>query len=408
MPQQPLGITTIVQSGQDATGVYQSSAGGDAFITDEPYALSDETSLARPLPVNIVSGPTFTDIMGNEQTALALNIASPPNPPVPGPLDYVENGENLSNITVSYDLARPVAMLGIAFRHTGHVTTLTATHGGEPLTLVSFILNPLDNIGVATFIGNGLMVEPANLVITPVGGTIGPAVLRIDDSFAIDAVEVGYAGTEAGYGDQANLSPLIKFEPVSGQGWGVWALAGASGEKQAEIVSRGAGQVQTLFWGIGSSGTLAEPPSWQTVGAGWVQNGAWWEHTGAVSYLTGTPLPQPMPNPFWWEIEIDVAAGDRLYVQTIGAGGGYLSETFIGPVSGVFRRYRSQSYSASRFRIQALGNAKFRNFKYCDNGSTIYGTFGRTVAQVPNGSGIQFRMGALSRYAGAAMEVHEG
>lgn len=77
-------------------------------------------------------------------------------------------------------------MMGVTFRHNGPVTTMTATHGGEPLQLVSFVLNDVDNIGAAVFYGNGLAIEPAELVITPVGGgTVGPALVRIDDSFQI-------------------------------------------------------------------------------------------------------------------------------------------------------------------------------------------------------------------------------
>lgn len=337
---------------------------------------------------------------------------TPPAPPVPGPLDYIENGEDLNSITVQYDLARPVAMMGIAFRHSGNITSLTATHGGEPLQLVSFVLDNASNIGAAAFIGNGLAIEPANLVVTPVGGgKIGPAVLRIDDSFLIDDVAVGMAESRFGvsYIGAATQPVPVDFSPVSGSGWGVYALACVSAEKFSNARGlKGAAPVQDLFWGVASSGTLQDVPNWATLGAGWVQNGPWFEHTGAVSYLIGEPLPAPMPNPFWWEIEVDVADGARLYVQTVGVGGGgFLSELFMGPISGTFRRYRSQNYNAASFRIQSLGDAKFRNFKYCDNGQTIYGSFGRTTNPVPNGSSLQFQIGALSRYAGVIMEVHD-
>lgn len=339
----------------------------------------------------------------------------PPTPtppdPIPGPLDYVENGENLSNITVEYNLARPVAMLGVTFRHTGAVTSLTATHGGEPLELVGFVTDTGTNIGAATFIGNGLTIEPANLVVTPVGGgTIGPAVLRIDDSFAIDDVAVGVSGERFGasYIGAATQPVPVDFEPVTGNGWGVYALAVASAEKASSARGwAGAAPTEVLFAGIASSGTLQDVPNFTTVGPGWSQNGEWWEHEGASTYLTGENFPSQITNPFWWEIEVDIAEGARIYVQTVGTNGLHLSETFIGPVTGTFRRYRSQNYTATNFRIQSIGSAKFRDFKYCNDGETVYGVFGRTTNKVPNGSSLQFQIGALSRYAGVVMEVLE-
>lgn len=337
-------------------------------------------------------------------------VSNPPEPPVPGPLDYVEGGAGLSNITVEYELARPVAMMGVSFRHTGTVTSMTATHGGEPLTLVGFVLNDVDNIGAAAFIGNGLTIEPADLVITPIGGgTIGPAVVRIDDSFMIDDVEVGLADDRFGYSyiGAATQPVPVEFSPVSGDGWGVYVLAASSAEKESFARGlNGAGAVDRLFWAAATSGTLQDAPGWATAGAGWVQDGEWWEHSGPSSYLVGENLPETLGPPFWYEVEIDVEDGARLYTQVVG-GGGYLSQTFIGPISGTFRIYRSQNYAGIRFQMQSLGVARFRNFRYCDNGETVFGAFGRTVNPVPEGSSMQFQIGALSRYAGVIMEVHE-
>lgn len=339
-----------------------------------------------------------------------LEYVTPPNPPVPGPLDYIEEGQSMPNITVEYELARPVAMLGVAFRHTGTVTALTATHGGEPLTQVAFVLNDVDNIGSAAFIGNGLTIEPANLVITPVGGgTIGPAVVRIDDSFMIDEVEVVSSADRIGFsyiGAATQPVPVV-FNPAAG--WAVYALATSSAEKESYARGlNGAAPVERLFWGVASSGTLEDAPNWVTPAptSGWVQNGDWWEHTGASSYLKGEPLPAPMGPPFWIEVEIDVAAGDRIYIQTI-TQGGYLSQLYMGPISEVVRIYRAQSIQASGFQVQSLGTARFRNFKYCDNGETVFGAFGRTTNPVPNDSSLQFQIGAHSRYAGVVVEVKE-
>lgn len=77
---QPLGVTFTVPDGQEATGVYEAESGTVVFETDAPYMLEDEKSLQPPLPVKIVSGPIFTDSMGNAQTALAVSGLAPPEP----------------------------------------------------------------------------------------------------------------------------------------------------------------------------------------------------------------------------------------------------------------------------------------------------------------------------------------
>ena len=73
MPNEPLGITFIVPDGQEAIGVYEADGGAEVFETDSPYLLSDGVTLQPPLPVKVVTGPTFTDSMGNAQTALAVS-----------------------------------------------------------------------------------------------------------------------------------------------------------------------------------------------------------------------------------------------------------------------------------------------------------------------------------------------
>lgn len=408
-----LGVTSLISDGVDPVPVYQDDNGVQTFVADDAYLLLDGVSREAPLSVIDAGGPTWTDAQGNQAQSLPVTIipgGNPPEPPVPGPLDYVEEGTGLDNITVQYDLARPVAMMGIAFRHAGAITGMTATHGGEPLTLVSMSLDTVDNIGAAVFIGNGLKIEPADLVITPVGGTVGPALVRIDDSFLIDEVEVGIVGDRNGASYVgANTQPVpVVFEPVTGQGWGVYALASSGAEKPSYAIGwNGAGASEVLFGSAASSGTLQPAPAF-TTGIGWTQNGEWWKHEGASSYLYAEDLPDLMPNPFWYEVEVDVAEGGRLYVQVVNSsGGGYLNQTFIGPVSGVFRVYRHQTYSARGFRMQGLYGARFRNMQYCDNGETVYGAFGRTVNKVPNGSSLQFQIGTLSRYAGVIAEVNE-
>lgn len=72
MNKEPLGITFTIPDGQEATGVYEDAAGIEVFVSDDPYLTSDAKGLQAPLPVKVVAGATFTDSMGNVQTALAV------------------------------------------------------------------------------------------------------------------------------------------------------------------------------------------------------------------------------------------------------------------------------------------------------------------------------------------------
>lgn len=65
MPKEPLGITFIIPTGQEATGLYEVEGGIEVFETDTPYLLSDGVSLQPPLPVFDAGGAIFTDSMGN-------------------------------------------------------------------------------------------------------------------------------------------------------------------------------------------------------------------------------------------------------------------------------------------------------------------------------------------------------
>jgi hypothetical protein len=348
--------------------------------------------------------------IGPFANGIDITPPTPPIPPVPGPLDYIENGHDLTEIVVEYDLARDVAMLGVCFRHNGPITSVTATHGGEPLELVDFILNDNENIGVATFIGNGLTIEPANLVVTPVGGLIGPAVLRIDDSFAINEIEVGAHGARQGYSNKQDGAPPVDFAPISGTGYGVYALTTGSAEKQPFIAAwKGAPGASTLFWGVAAYGTLQDVPAVQSMAPDWTQeDDGWFEHTGNGSTVVQfEPFGPTYNNPYWWEVEVDVPADGRIYVRCVGNGGLYTSDMFQGPISGVFRGYRYQSNTFKSMSIQGWKEARFRNLKYCVDGNFVLGQFGRSMSTMPNNGQWSFAMGSLSRFAGAAMEVHE-
>lgn len=80
MAKERIGITFDVPGDADPIGVYEAEGGAEVFETDEPYLLSDGTSLMPPLPAVLADGPIFTDKMGNAQTALAVTGLAPPGP----------------------------------------------------------------------------------------------------------------------------------------------------------------------------------------------------------------------------------------------------------------------------------------------------------------------------------------
>lgn len=82
-----LGITLIVPAGHEATGIYESADGIDAFLTDEPYLTSDGAQLQPPLPVFDAGGPMFRDSTGGMQTALAV-LTIPTDIPEAWLMDY--------------------------------------------------------------------------------------------------------------------------------------------------------------------------------------------------------------------------------------------------------------------------------------------------------------------------------
>lgn len=100
---QPIGITFVVPSDQDAIGVYDSPSGVDCFETDAPYLLEDGASLVSPLPAIRVDGSVYLDSLGNAQSALAVNFGDSP---------VVPDGAVVNN-------GIPVTHEGVQVVHTG-------------------------------------------------------------------------------------------------------------------------------------------------------------------------------------------------------------------------------------------------------------------------------------------------
>jgi len=325
--------------------------------------------------------------------------------PVPGPLDHVENGTGLSSITVLYELATPVAMLGVAFRYQGALTSVSATHGVDTLTLVSLAKDDVAGIGSAIFYGNGLTIEPANLVVTPSGATIGPAVLRIDDSFALTEVQSDWSQSQTGSGLKNN-SPQLVSSGIGGDGWFVYSLATVSAEARPHALSWGAGVIDQLYTGVASTGTLLDAPVF-TSGPGWSQDAEWWVHAGADGYLIGSDMAPYISAPYEYGLEVDIASGGRMLVQLVTPSGSYTNETIYGPFAGTLKYFASQTITGKSWRIFGSGSVRFRNLKYATGGLYVLGQFARSRDQVPNGAAIQFYFPVDTKFAGCAAEVNQ-
>lgn len=72
MARRPIAVTLTSFAGQQSTGVYEATDGIPVFISDEPY-LSANLSLQPPLPIFVVSGGSFSDAMGSDQSSLAVS-----------------------------------------------------------------------------------------------------------------------------------------------------------------------------------------------------------------------------------------------------------------------------------------------------------------------------------------------
>lgn len=178
---EPIGLTAIVNSSEDPIAVYLDSSGLPTFETDAPYALTNGKSLESPIPAVDAGGPVWYDWAGHAVDAVPVTAVPNAVNLDPGPLDMVV--ETAGNITVGglFDLATASMTLAVTMRYDGDLTSMTATHGGEALQLVR--LDAADGVASAIFVGNDLTTESAEVVVTPVGATIGPAVMRMRDDW---------------------------------------------------------------------------------------------------------------------------------------------------------------------------------------------------------------------------------
>lgn len=99
--QEPIGVTAIVPQGESPVPVYEDVNGIATFETDYPYLMTGGLSLASPLPVVDAGGAVWINDLGDPVDAMAVtNVpgGTPSAPPVPAPLDYIENGSGIAEV----------------------------------------------------------------------------------------------------------------------------------------------------------------------------------------------------------------------------------------------------------------------------------------------------------------------
>lgn len=399
---QPLGVTFDIPDGQDATGVYEDVDGVEVFNTDSPYILKDGKSLQSPLTVIVVGGPRFLDKAGSVQNSLPVYGISPPTPPVPGPLDKDFGEDGLNSLTVEYDLAANIAVLGVFTRFDGTLTGFTATHGGEPLTLLRVDINNNQKTATALFIGNGLTIEPADVVVTPIGGaTLGPAGVRVNDDYSAGTLGSHWNGGATG--EIWGNTPAQTMDGVGGLNGAIYVGATIVGGVEPTPVP--ADNYQKLAWLLVFAGARIPVTTWAN--SGFVESGGVYTHTGSGPASLAYALPSPSQTPFGFEIDVDVAAGSSIYfrlkrVEEV------MGQTLQGPYSGVWKfSLGTNNYNADVFGVVGNGDVAIKSFNYIVSPKVVSGVFGRSVADVVDGNTYSLNIPTSGGWSTSVAEVYD-
>lgn len=287
-PTDSIGVTLTVRDGQAPVPVYQDSAGVATFSTDDPYFLSDGKSLMPPVPVVDAGGTVWFDTDGNPVAAIPVTAIPSGTTLVPGPLDITVDTQGNATIGGTFDLATGRMTLAIVTRYAGTFGTITATHGGEALTLAR--VDTANGIATAVFYGNSLTTESAALVVAVSGCTLGPAVMRMRDDWGMTSIATDWADGKTSSATGSGLVTTSTAEPRR-----VLFARGSESINGVNSVGASAGaSVQYGLRGLVLSGTFASPTAAAWDGASWADVGGEYVHgpTGgsAPLRLTITPI----------------------------------------------------------------------------------------------------------------------
>lgn len=345
--------------------------------------------------MSFVGMPCFVRFIGQD----CSDDPKPPIPPVPGPLDWQEEGTGLASISKTYDLANPFCTLEVAFRFQGTLTGVTATHGGEALQLVQFNQREADGLATAIFIGNNLTIEPASLVVTPVGAaTIGPAIGRINDDFAnTDTIELGWHDGATGFGNQTTT--LVVNASRGGLMKHVWGAT--TGDAPAE--AKPADEHEDLTWGRIVGGNATPITDW-SLGQNWSQSGTDFVHTGNVASTLSKQINFGAAGPIGYKFDIDIPAGGFAMVVVVVAGS-MTQRVYQGPFNGTIYDMVEGIGVYTAVRVTASGEVTLRSFSYLQNPVRLLGSVGRSVGAIEDGDTLTYQRSISGPYSVSAGEI---
>lgn len=191
---------------------------------------------------------------------------------VPGPMDMVIDTQGNATIGGTFDLATGSMTLAVVARYSGTFGSITATHGGEALTLAR--VDAANGIATAVFYGNNLTTESAALVVAVSGATLGPAVLRMRDDWGMASITTDWAGGRTSSSTGSGFVTTSTSQPRR--------LLFARGSKSIlGVNSVGATEGASIQYGLRGqvlAGTYSAPTSAAWDGESWSSDGIDYVH----------------------------------------------------------------------------------------------------------------------------------
>lgn len=403
MAQEPIGLTLNIRDDEAPVPVYQDSAGLDTFASDVPYLLGDGHSLLAPVPVVVSAGPVWKDALGNPFDAIPVSAVPGGGSLVEGPLDLIEDRRNLASIGGTFDLASGSMTLAVVTRYAGTFGTITATHGGEPLTLAR--VDAANGIATAVFYGNGLTTESAALVVSVSGATLGPAILRMRDDWGLASIATDWAdgktssATGSGYVTTSTAEPRrVLFARGSKSINGINTIGATAGAS-----------VQYGLRGLVLSGTFASPTA-----AAW--DGAAWSNVGGeyIHGPTGGPAPlrltvAPITNQIGAKIVYtsEWALGVR-FVRPDGSLLGMSLPAGVNVTGYVHTVPDGTTFDKIYIIAQNVGTTTIHSVAAISNIVGLHASIGTSVGLAPSGWSIQGSSNPAGDQAISAFTIYDG
>lgn len=307
----------------------------------------------------------------------------PITPLIPGPNDIIVDTMGNSSVGGSFDLATGKMTLGVVTRYVGALTGMTATHGGEPLELVR--MDHANGVATAVFYGSGLTTERAQLVVTPVGATVGPTIMRMRDDFAAGDIATDWDGGVTG----------------SGVGGG-WATTSGMAANRRVLYARGSESIYgtnnmnvlagaSVNYGLRGAvlgGNYADPLSYTWDGTEWAKVGDDYVFTPAGVYrplnVAITPVVTPVGAKITYSADGMVSA--RLQ-DTLGGEMGTNLPAGENLTAYIYTYPDNRTYDGVNFHTYS--KATIHKVESISSVVGLHAMIGSTVERAPNGWALQ-------------------